>query len=764
MHPTNWRARLTDPVSLFAVAALAVLVLIWATTFSQVSRERVAAVESAKSLAADVAETYEAQVVRALREIDHTLKLVRYNLATESPVRVLANLRHMELLPPELLFTVSILGADGKVLATTHPLNEERQPRAAFVRLVRRNSDITVSVPSLDSVANEWRLFFGRPYHDGSDQFAGVISLSVHSGYFVSGYEQGVLGAESVLALLGIDGVFRARRTGNDVSAGEHVSYESVVPDVAPTRADAVIARNPWDDISRFTVARKLFEFPLAIVVGLSESEQLEPMRQRVSTYMGRAAIASALLTAVFGVLGWVSWQLQKTRENAVHERIVHAKRVEYLAFHDNLTGLPNRALLSRSLAEDIRVSRREGSRLAVMFLDIDRFKNINDSLGHDAGDAVLRAFGERLRTVIGRDKTVARFGGDEFVVLLPRIAGRQDILRALDKLLGELNKPFELAGHEFRVTVSIGITMFPDDGEDEHTLIRNADITMFYAKEQGKNNFQFYSDDLSSDSLEKLSLESSLRNALDRDELRLYYQAKYELSSGRVVGVEALLRWCHPDLGVITPMQFIPLAEETGLIVPIGRWVLNTACLQNVAWQWAGISPLSMAVNLSARQFLDRTLLADVKHALDSSGMSPNQLELEITESMVMQDVERAVRILDSLKSMGVKIAVDDFGTGYSSLSTLKRFPVDTFKIDRSFIRDLTSSAADRSLVEAIIALGKSLRLTVVAEGVETATQAELLRRLGCDQIQGYHTNEPVPEDEFAAILGGQSLAWSRN
>ncbi len=755
----NWRARLTDPPFLFSLIALAVLVLIWTTTINLANRETAATARAGKSLAGDVADTYEAQVVRALREIDHTLKLVGYSLSSAAPGRVLADLRDNELLPPELLFTVNVLDPRGTLLATTHPANTAGHPDAAFLQLVAASGGMAVGLPRFADVTGEWRLHFGRAHRGDSGELAGVVTLSVHAGYFVSGYEFGVLGDGSVLGIIGVDGVFRARRTGNVVSAGEHIDYATLLPAEDDADAGAVLERNAWDDVSRFTVSRKLFEFPLAIVVGLSEAEHLAPARRRVTTYIERAALASAILLGVIAILAWVSWQLQRTRERAMNERVEHARRVEYLAYHDNLTDLPNRALFSRSLSAKMHEARLEDTGLALMFLDVDRFKNINDSLGHDAGDALLREVGRRLRGALDAEDIVARLGGDEFVVLLPGVRMAEEIVPVLDRLLSVLGRPMALADQEFRVSVSIGVTLFPGDGEDEQTLFKNADAAMRHAKEQGKNNFQFYSSGLSSDSLARLSLESSLRNALERDELCLFFQGKQDVASGAIVGVEALLRWRHPDLGLVYPMRFISLAEESGLIVPIGRWVLQKACEQNVAWINEGFAPICMAVNLSARQFLDRGLLEDVKGALESSGMEASMLELEITESMVMQDVGQAVRVLKELKAMGVKIAIDDFGTGYSSLSTLKLFPLDTFKIDRSFVRDVTSSAEDRSLIEAIIAVGKSLRLTVVAEGVETAEQARLLRDCGCDAIQGYFVNRPMARESFTGVLGARPV-----
>jgi len=353
---------------------------------------------------------------------------------------------------------------------------------------------------------------------------------------------------------------------------------------------------------------------------------------------------------------------------------------------------------------------------------------------------------------------TVARLGGDEFVVLLPQLSDAGYAATVAQNILAVLATPFILIGHEFRVTASVGIGLYPQDGLDEQTLTKHADIAMYHAKEEGKNNFQFYSEKLNAHSLERLALESSLRHALERNEFRLHYQAKRDLTTGVITGMEALLRWEHPDLGTVAPMRFIPIAEETGLILPIGKWVLKTACAQNVAWQKQRLPPLSIAVNLTSRQFCDENLLHDVTSILRTTGMDPAFLELEITESLLIRDVENALRVLTPLKALGVRIALDDFGIGYSSLATLQRFPLDTIKIDRSFIRDITGKAQDTGLADAIIAMGKSLSLTVVAQGVETREQAEFLHTHACDELQGFYFKRPLPADEFTQLLQAQA------
>ncbi|MBR0684732.1 GAF domain-containing protein [Bradyrhizobium manausense] len=429
-------------------------------------------------------------------------------------------------------------------------------------------------------------------------------------------------------------------------------------------------------------------------------------------------------------------------------------ERIEYLASHDSLTNLPNRETFNSLLRQAIGTAQRGDHSFAVLFIDLDRFKVINDSLGHEAGDLLLLEVAARLRNALRASDVVARLGGDEFVVILDQCGEIDDVQRIATGLLTALAEPMELAGHECHTTASIGIAMYPANGADAQTLTKNADMAMYLAKEDGKNGYRFFSKEVKTQSIERLSLESALRRALEREQFSLNYQPKVDMETGQITGVEALLRWSHPDLGNVSPAQFIPLAEETGLIVPIGRWVLNEACAQAMAWQRRGLLPLSMAVNLSPRQFADEHLLQDVDEALAASGMSPVLLQLEVTESMMMRNVGRALKVLDAIQSRGIRLAIDDFGTGYSSMSLMKHFPIDTIKIDRSFVRDLPQDSEDQAIAQAIISMGKALGMTVVAEGVENAEQETFLRTHGCDEMQGFLIAKPLPANQMAELL----------
>ena len=429
-------------------------------------------------------------------------------------------------------------------------------------------------------------------------------------------------------------------------------------------------------------------------------------------------------------------------------------ERIQYLATHDALTGLPNRVIFSELLNHAIGAARRKACSLALLFVDLDRFKVINDTLGHQVGDGLLKGVAAQLKHCVRAADVVARLGGDEFVVLLEESADANAAQAVARKLLEALARPIAVEGADCRVTASIGIAMFPGDGQDEGALMKSADIAMYHAKDEGKNNFQYFSAANQSRSLSKMAMEGHLRGALERNELFLHYQPKKSLRTGAISGVEALLRWRNPVLGLVPPAEFIPLAEETGLILQIGRFVLREACERVAAWGRAGLPALRVAVNLSMRQLADPELPAQIAATLAQAGLPPRQLELEITESMVMSHPERMLALLKGIRDTGVQLSIDDFGTGYSSLGQLKRLPIDTLKIDRSFIRDIPGDPEGEAIAEAIIAMARKLGLTVIAEGVETQAQQDFLGLHDCDEMQGFHFAHPLPPEELEALL----------
>jgi diguanylate cyclase (GGDEF)-like protein len=442
----------------------------------------------------------------------------------------------------------------------------------------------------------------------------------------------------------------------------------------------------------------------------------------------------------------------------ALTEEIQEARiQMAHLAQHDVLTDLPNRFLLYDRIAQAIALARRQGKQVAVMFLDIDRFKSINDSLGHSVGDHLLQSVATRLTACVRNSDTVCRQGGDEFVILLADIEHAEDVALSAQKIFATLNLPYCIDQLDLHVTMSVGISVYPNDGQDADSLINCADTAMYHAKQGGRNNYLFFEPQMNVLADERRSIEGGLRQALERQELILYYQPKIHLETGAISGIEALIRWQHPQRGLILPEQFIWIAEECGLIVPIGAWVLRAACEQAQAWLEAGLPPIAMAVNISAVQFRHKDFLPSLAQILKETGLSARYLELELTESVLMQDADSTASVLQALKTMGVRLAIDDFGTGYSSLSYLKRFPIDTLKIDQSFMRDIThatSNSDDAAIVAAVLGMGKSLNHRVIAEGVETREQLAFLQAQGCSEGQGYYFGRPMIADDLVALL----------
>ena len=450
-------------------------------------------------------------------------------------------------------------------------------------------------------------------------------------------------------------------------------------------------------------------------------------------------------------------------------ERVRAKARIEYLAYYDTLTGLPNRQLFVRVVGRAIRHSKRTGHMMALLYLDLDRFKRINDNLGHSVGDALLQTVARRLELSVratdlvtqpnatppNDEARIARLGGDEFVVLLTGITDEAQTTAVANRIQESLGEPFDCRGHRFVVTPSIGIALYPKDGTEIEDLLVKADMAMYKAKDQGRNGYAFYGESMAVRSLGRLELENDMRRAFDAGEFSLYYQPKMDLGTGAIIGLEALLRWNHPTRGWIAPDTFVPVAEETGLIVPLGDWVIRETCQQISAWAGTPLANLTLAVNVSVQQFSREDFVESVLRVLWQSGVKPHQLELEITESLLMRNIEATTHHLKRFSAAGLKLSIDDFGTGYSSLGYLRQFPVDSLKIDRSFVKDLHTSSDDAAICAAIIAMARELKLKVIAEGVETAEQVEFLRRHRCDQVQGYLVSEPIPASQVPQLLG---------
>ncbi|HLC19243.1 MAG TPA: EAL domain-containing protein, partial [Thermodesulfobacteriota bacterium] len=436
-----------------------------------------------------------------------------------------------------------------------------------------------------------------------------------------------------------------------------------------------------------------------------------------------------------------------------ITERKASEERIVRMAYYDALTGLPNRSLFLDRLFSMLPLVRRHGHRAAVLFIDLDQFKVINDTMGHAAGDELLKSVAERLKTIHREYDTVARFGGDEFIILVHDLDGIECLGTIVEKIFASFKAPFLLKDHEIHVTPSMGVSVYPDDGEDAETLVKNADIAMYRAKDDGRNNYKLYTPAMNTRTFERLRLTNELHRAIEKEEFVLHYQPQIECRSGAIVGVEALVRWNRPA-SMVPPSEFIPLAEETGLIVPLGEWILRTACTEIRTWQTLGLKDARVAVNISARQFKHPEFIETVGSILRETGIEPCSVELELTESMIMEKAERSIEWLRRLKDMGLKITIDDFGTGYSCLEYLKRMPIDMLKIDAAFVKDITTDADDASIAIAIIRVAHSMKLEVVAEGVETAEQFKFLKGLLCDKAQGYLFSRPLPADECMGLL----------
>ncbi|MCX8129982.1 MAG: EAL domain-containing protein [Clostridia bacterium] len=429
-------------------------------------------------------------------------------------------------------------------------------------------------------------------------------------------------------------------------------------------------------------------------------------------------------------------------------------REIHQLAYYDTLTHLPNRVLLIDRLNMVLAESKRNKNMGALLYLDLDNFKTINDTQGHAFGDELLKKISDKLKYCVREYDTVARLGGDEFVILQPRINAADDAVRLAGRIISAIQEPWVISGRDYYITCSIGITIYPNDGKDGPTLLKNADMAMYTAKELGRNNYQLYEKNMNVRIMEKLVMENDMRRAIDRNEFVVFYQPQIDIATGAITGVEALIRWVHPEHGMIPPLKFIPLAEETGLVITIGEWVLRTACKQNRKWRSEGIENLNMAVNLSARQFQQKDLVEMISRVLEETGMTPELLELEITESIAMQDLNYTMTVLNSLRDMGIRVSLDDFGTGYSSLNYLKNLPISTLKIDKHFVQEITNNSKEEAIAKAVISMAHSMMLSVTAEGVETVDQLTFLKEQGCDKVQGYFFSKPLPAEELEALL----------
>ena len=870
--PGRWRGLALETHTSLPLFALLLLAAVWGVCLHAIDTERARAEAALTASSAELIDAYEAQMARSLGGLDQTLRVIKYAAELKGAAAALPALAQQGLLPSALVFAVGISDRNGTLIAGNPPAAPQSLAAQSYFQLHReRDSDTPLVSRAIHAASGpDWHLHFTRRLNGADGRFGGIAVVKVDPAYFTSAYERARLGEHGLLGLYGNDGVFRALRVGDKVSWGQAAPLS---PGAGPAPSEQ------WDGVRRTLSMRRLHGFPLSVVVGLADREQMAGFRQQRRAYLWQAALASAALVLIVALICLWSWQLAKTRRGirraqetyaaaseasldaffvlrsvldaqgaitdfmidvtnsraekmtgmskqalsgmtlsallpgfrskGIFEHLVHVteaggvhegewenalpsagaswlhrqvvsveggivaivrditarklaeERIRHLAHHDALTGLPNRILIADRLDQAILNAQRHSGGVAVAFIDLDGFKMVNDGLGHNAGDALLKIVSQRMADCLRRNDTVGRFGGDEFVIVLSdQDADAGPVSPVLEKVREALTQPIALDGQEVRVSCSMGVARYPRDGAGTDALLMKADAAMYRAKDNGKNNIQFYTSEMSASVEQKLLLLEGLRQALDGGQFHLLYQPKIDLRSGLIFGMEALIRWDHPEQGLVSPQRFIPLAEESGLIVAIGEWVLQTACRQNRAWQLAGLAPMKMSVNVSPRQFEDKRLLERVAGALRASGMDAADLELEVTEGVMMRHLQQSVLKMRELTAMGVSLSIDDFGTGYSSLSALKSFPISRLKIDQSFVRELGGNADDQAIAMAIIALGHQLNLRVIAEGVETEVQRSFLLDNGCDEMQGYLFSRPVAADAIQALLEAQAGA----
>ncbi len=610
-------------------------------------------------------------------------------------------------------------------------------------------SGLVIARPLFARISKEWTIPVSRRISKPDGSFAGVVYVNASMGHLYMTFASLELGAHGSVALFNQEREIFSRYPAPDEGGaiGKKLTIERLQTLLQAGKDAATYKASSMFDGTRHIYSyRKLSDHPLYVITGLAEADYLADWWREVK----KMTLLGVLFLLVTLWLTWLTSRAWRSQKQAALSLRNSEEQIKFMATHDALTGLPNR-MLARDLFElAASFADRADFRLAVIFLDLDNFKTINDSLGHSAGDTLLKVTAQRLRDCMRDMDTLSRQGGDEFLILLSDLGDVDAVSVVVEKILRCLAAPLEIAGAEFTTSLSMGVAIYPEDGKDFDTLLKKADTAMYQAKAAGRNTYRFYAEQMNVDVTEHLRLRNGLRLALERDEFVLHYQPQINLASGAIIGVEALIRWNHPQLGMIPPDRFIPIAEDCGLIVQMGDWVLLEACRQAVLWRKAGLAEMVMAVNVSSVQFNKHNLEHSVIQALVDSGLEPACLELELTESILIQDGERVLHSIQRLKSLGVQLSIDDFGTGYSSLSYLKRFAVDKLKIDRSFVRDMASNPNDAAIVLAIIQMARSLGLRTIAEGVEDEQQLAILGLQKCDEVQGYYFARPLPAHEF--------------
>ncbi|CAN0622568.1 diguanylate cyclase [Burkholderia multivorans] len=732
--------------ALFAIPLLGTLALalLWAVITVRLSVEKDSAYKEASAAAAILSSALEQHTIKGIHQVDQITRFVKFEFE-KSPARFnLASTVEKGVVPSDTLIQVSLLNAKGILLAST----VERQPkpvdlsdREHFKAHLNRNDDqLYISRPVLGRVSGQWTLQMTRRLNNPDGSFAGVVVVSENPSYFTNDfYNIAAIGKDGVIAVVSDTGAVLARRTGARHDAPGAFSASGVYPDAGRI---AGVSADPIDGVTRIVSYRHLDGYPLAVMVGLSQADELADYNHTRNVYLLMASFITLAMLAFFGVAtGLIGKLLGRERE------------MTQLAEYDLLTGLANRYAALRALRNDVSMP-ASLSRLGLLFIDLDNFKTVNDTLGHNAGDIVLQMTASRLSDAVGDEGTLARIGGDEFVVMMKGDDVERRAVRLAEEIIRMFGVPFDVRGSAFVLHASIGIALHTVANESEIDLLKKADLAMYSAKDAGKNCYQFYAPHLSHRADHLMRWEQQLRVALADGQLFLAYQPKIDLTHRHVTGFEALARWDHPEHGIISANEFIPIAESTGLIVPIGDFVIRTACEQLARWREEGHDTLTLAVNISPVQFWRGDLIDTISRTLHDTGIEASRLEIEITETAMMEYPELVSEKIVALKKLGIRIALDDFGTGYSSLSYLHRFSVDTLKVDRSFVQAIPHDRSVCVMVSSIVHLARSLGLTVVVEGTETEEQIAWLSALGEVEAQGFLFSRPVPAGSIPALL----------
>jgi diguanylate cyclase (GGDEF)-like protein len=727
------------------------LVAMWALVGFSLLASRQHALGDASSQSRNLAIAFREEIAKILRGVDGATNLIAGRMRREGrDFDLYAWGQERALVSPGIARAV-IVNPDGKLRSATaaaHPGAIELSDRDYFRAQVDGNfHGLYIGQPILGRILGTPVLPISRRVDAADGTFLGVVVVLISPDALTTLPKSIDLGPQGTMTLTGLDDIIRARFSADSPDGtkgiGTSIAGGPRPPVIEANGLGRFVRTSMLDGVTRIYTYSRVGSYPLVVTVGLGLEHELAGWRALAAMIVALALGATLLLS---GLAAYLIRQIY--RDVTTTLAIIHS------AEHDFLTGLPNRMLLKDRIGQAIAWARRHKTRVAVLFLDLDGFKHINDSLGHLIGDKLLQSIAKRLSSYVRGSDTVSRQGGDEFVVLLSEVNRPEDAAIAAKKMLRQVAEVHPIDRQDLHITTSIGVSVYPEDGLDADTLIKNADTAMYQAKELGHDSYKFFTPSMNERAVKRQAFEEGLRRAVERQEFMLHYQPKIDLKTGAITGAEALLRWTHPTRGPIPPAEFIPVAEDCGLIVPIGAWVLRTACGQAQAWVSAGLPVTPIAVNVSAIEFGDENFLENLFAILGETGLDPSLLEVELTESLLMRHAESAALVLRALRDRGVQVAIDDFGTGYSSLGYLRKFPLDALKIDQSFVRQISTAGEDTAIVTAVISMARGLNLRVIAEGVETADELAFLRAHHCEEAQGYYFSRPVPAEQFAKLL----------